>query len=61
MKVFYPTEEEFLKPMLYIDRLMDQGVTKYGCIKIVPPKSFSPPFAYDMFSDKKLPTRYQVL
>lgn len=53
MPTFSPTELEFSNPILYIENLMkgDQDISKYGCIKIVPPKSFKPPLAFDMESD----------
>ena len=41
MPVYYPTEEEFLSPIDYIESLYhDKNAQQYGCIKIVPPKSF---------------------
>ena len=59
MKTFYPSEEEFADPLIYIDLLMaEQEAHKYGCIKIVPPASFKPPLAFDRGSDQKLPTRF---
>ena len=61
MKVFYPTEIEFKDPIKYFENLYKEGAWKYGCIKIIPPSSFRPPFWFDTSSDKKLPTRFQVL
>lgn len=62
MKTFYPTEAEFAKPLVYIEKLQQsEGANKYGCVKIVPPASFKPSVAFDMESNKKLPTRFQVL
>jgi hypothetical protein len=53
MPVFHPTEEEFKNPIIYIEHLMkgDARINQYGCIKIVPPKSFRPPLAFDMKSE----------
>lgn len=62
MKTFHPTEAEFATPMIYIEKLLRDGnVTQYGCLKIIPPPSFKPPLAFDLTSDQKLPTRYQIL
>ena len=58
MKVFYPTAEDFKSPMAYIQKLVEEGAEQYGCIKIIPPKEFKPPVAFDQNSDQKLPTRY---
>ena len=41
--------------------LKEHSASDYGCIKIVPPSSFKPGLAFDTGSDKKLPTRFQVL
>eukprot|EP00347_Sterkiella_histriomuscorum_P014216 403361728 len=61
MQTFYPTDLEFQNPMIYIEKLVKEGAEKFGVIKIVPPKTFQPSLAFDIFSDKKLPTRYQIL
>ena len=62
MPVFRPTEEEFRDPIEYIDFLQrEHNVQEYGCVKIIPPKSFQPPCAFDTESDRKMPTRYQIL
>lgn len=62
VKTYYPTEEQFAEPMKYIEYLNAvEKASKYGIVKIVPPKSFRPPLAFDQFSKAKLPTRYQVL
>lgn len=62
MKTYYPSEAEFAKPLVYIDKLQRcGGAHEYGCVKIVPPPSFRPACAFDMESKQKLPTRFQVL
>jgi [histone H3]-trimethyl-L-lysine4 demethylase len=61
MMEFHPTEEEFMQPLEYVDRLYHEGAWKYGCIKIIPPKSFKPSFGYDTTSQQKLPFRSQHL
>lgn len=59
MKTFYPSEEEFADPLVYIDLLVsDHQAHQYGCIKIVPPASFKPPLAFNKSSEQKLPTRF---
>ena len=47
MKTYYPTAEEFGTPINFIEKLYKEGASKYGCIKIVPPKEFTPPLAFD--------------
>lgn len=47
MKTYYPTKEEFISPIKFIEKLYKEGAHKYGCIKIVPPKDFKPPLAFD--------------
>ena len=62
MPVFRPTEEEFKHPLSYIDKLFhEQDVHKFGCIKVVPPKSFKPTNYFDMKSNRKLPSRIQIM
>ena len=62
MPIFRPTEEEFKNPIDYIENLYhEQKVNQYGCIKVIPPASFKPPLAFDMESELRMPTRYQVL
>ncbi|CDW79070.1 lysine-specific demethylase 5b [Stylonychia lemnae] len=61
VKTFYPSQEEFKTPLKYIEKLQQQGAQKYGIIKIVPPKDFKPSLAFDLFSDQKLPSRFQIL
>ena len=58
---FYPSSEEFVHLIDYIEKLHKEGASKYGCIKIIPPKEFRPPLAFDQFSNERLPARYQVL
>lgn len=60
MPEFHPTEEEFLDPIKYIEKLVTgpEQIGQFGCVKIVPPESFKPPLAFDMASDAKLPTRF---
>jgi hypothetical protein len=41
MPIFRPTDEEFKNPIEYLEKLFTQNrVQEYGCIKIIPPKSF---------------------
>ena len=62
MKTYYPTEDEFADPLVFIDKLQRSSEAQsYGCVKIVPPASFKPSVAFDMESSEKIPTRYQVL
>lgn len=62
VKCYYPTEEEFINPIDYIEKLYSEGGSKYGIVKIIPPKSvFNPVLAFNQTSDAKLPCRYQVL
>lgn len=62
MPVYRPSEEEFRNPINYIEHLYhDERVHQYGCIKIIPPPNFKPELSFDVKSDRRLPTRYQVL
>lgn len=63
MPVFKPTAEQFKNPISYIEHLISgpAKIGQYGCIKIKPPPGFKPTLAFDTKSDRKLPTRYQVL
>ncbi|THD25358.1 Lysine-specific demethylase 5D [Fasciola hepatica] len=45
--VFRPTEEEFRDPLEYLMKIRHIG-TKTGICKIIPPKSWNPPFAVNM-------------
>jgi hypothetical protein len=51
MKTFYPTTEEFKEPLVYIENLYKRGASRYGCIKIIPPKEFKTPFAFSCESN----------
>lgn len=44
--VYHPTEEEFRNPLEYIGRIRHEA-EQYGICKIVPPKSWNPPFMVD--------------
>ena len=49
MMIYRPTEEEFKKPLEYIEKLYhDQEAHKHGCVKIIPPASFKPKMAFDL-------------
>ena len=61
MKVYKPTTSEFKEPIMYIEKIYKEGAWKYGCIKIIPPEEFKPPFSIDTTSDRKLPFRSQIL
>ena len=62
MKTYFPTEEQFSDPLVYIDSLLRNNEARsYGCVKIVPPASFRPSLAFDRNSNQRLPTRFQVL
>ena len=58
--IYKCTESEFKDPIKLIRELRRLGYDEYGCVKLVPPKSFKPPFC---FSGKGRPitTRKQVL
>ncbi|KAF9365905.1 hypothetical protein BGX34_007713 [Mortierella sp. NVP85] len=43
---FYPTEQEFLEPLKYIDSIRPLA-EKAGICKIIPPEGWKPPFALD--------------
>ena len=59
MPVFRPTEAEFKNPIEYVEKLYhNHKAIKYGCVKVIPPKSFKPPLAFDIKSELKMPTRY---
>ncbi|CAL8078546.1 unnamed protein product [Calicophoron daubneyi] len=45
--VFRPNEEEFKDPMAYIAKISDAGM-RCGICKVIPPKSWNPPFAVNI-------------
>lgn len=47
--VFYPTEEEFKDPLEYIYKIRPEA-EPFGICRVVPPKSWNPPFALDLDS-----------
>jgi len=61
MACYYPTEEEFRQPIIYFEKLFKEGAWKHGCIKIIPPSSFKPPFSFNSKSHQKMPFRSQTV
>lgn len=57
--VYYPTEEEFKDPLEFIYKIRPEA-EQYGICKIVPPKSWKPPFALDLDSFT-FPTKTQAI
>ncbi|XP_010255404.1 PREDICTED: lysine-specific demethylase 5B isoform X2 [Nelumbo nucifera] len=57
--VFYPTEEEFKDPLEFIYKIRPEA-EPYGICRIVPPKSWKPPFALDLESFT-FPTKTQAI
>ncbi|XP_012086902.1 lysine-specific demethylase 5B isoform X2 [Jatropha curcas] len=57
--VYYPSEEEFKDPLEYIYKIRAEA-EKYGICKIVPPKSWSPPFALNL-DGFNFPTKTQAI
>lgn len=43
--VYFPTIEEFAKPMEYIEKVSREASEEHGIAKIVPPAGWVPPFA----------------
>ncbi|KAJ9173612.1 hypothetical protein P3X46_016729 [Hevea brasiliensis] len=57
--VYYPSEEEFKDPLGYIYKIRAEA-EKYGICKIVPPKSWTPPFALNL-DNFSFPTKTQAI
>lgn len=57
--VYYPTEDEFRDPLEYIYKIRPEA-EPYGICRIVPPKSWAPPFALDLNSFT-FPTKTQAI
>lgn len=57
--VFHPTEEEFGDPLRFIEKIRAE-VEPYGICRIVPPKSWKPPFARDL-QTFSFPTKLQAI
>ncbi|KAM3396817.1 lysine-specific demethylase 5A [Capsicum galapagoense] len=57
--VYYPTEDEFEDPLEFIYKIRPEA-EKYGICKIIPPKSWKPPFALDLNSFT-FPTKTQAI
>ncbi|CAK9141883.1 unnamed protein product [Ilex paraguariensis] len=57
--VYYPTEEEFKDPLEFIYKIRPEA-EPYGICKIVPPKSWKPPFTLDLNSFT-FPTKTQAI
>ncbi|KAE8055327.1 hypothetical protein FH972_012174 [Carpinus fangiana] len=57
--VYYPTEDEFRDPLEFINKIR-QEAERYGICRIVPPKSWKPPFALD-WESFTFPTKTQAI
>ncbi|KAG9441229.1 hypothetical protein H6P81_017083 [Aristolochia fimbriata] len=57
--VYYPTEDEFSNPLEFIEKIRLEAES-YGICRIVPPKSWKPPFALDLDSFT-FPTKSQAI
>lgn len=57
--VYYPSEDEFKDPLEYIYRIRPEA-EPYGICRIVPPKSWKPPFGLDLDSFT-FPTKTQAI
>ncbi|KAK6935388.1 JmjN domain [Dillenia turbinata] len=57
--VYYPTEDEFKDPLEFIYKIRPEA-EQFGICRIVPPKSWKPPFALDLNSFT-FPTKTQAI
>ncbi|KAG4987495.1 hypothetical protein JHK85_030478 [Glycine max] len=57
--VYYPTEDEFKDPLEYIYKIRPEA-EPFGICKIVPPKTWKPPFALDL-DTFTFPTKTQAI
>ncbi|EXB37360.1 Lysine-specific demethylase 5A [Morus notabilis] len=57
--VYYPTEDEFRDPLEYIYKIRPEA-EPYGICRIVPPKSWKPPFGLNLESFE-FPTKTQAI
>jgi histone demethylase JARID1 len=57
--VFYPTEAEFSDPLRFIAQIREQS-EPYGICRVVPPRSWNPPFAIESQSFI-FPTKHQSI
>jgi hypothetical protein len=56
--VFYPTAEEFMDPLIYIQKIRSEA-EQYGICKIVPPPEWNPSCQVKMSNPKMFPTKLQ--
>mmetsp|Transcript_20408 Transcript_20408/g.29240 ORF Transcript_20408/g.29240 Transcript_20408/m.29240 type:complete len:543 (+) Transcript_20408:93-1721(+) len=57
---YYPTEEEFLDPIQYVNKIRAEA-EQYGICKIVPPKNWDPKCNVSMSNPNKFPTKQQKI
>ncbi|GAB4856855.1 hypothetical protein Ancab_040504 [Ancistrocladus abbreviatus] len=57
--VYYPTEDEFKDPLEFVYKIRPEA-EPYGICKIVPPKSWKPPFSLDL-NAFTFPTKTQAI